>query len=257
MQCLAPKRDFMSGICGICAPGQEVATSSLRPMLDALSLPGDSRSEVRGLRGVALGVAMRWSFQDTASIPGVSVTADADLVGRSEIARTLNLPPESNLSSAELLARLYSQYGLDCLKLLHGAFSVAIWDENKRRLIIAIDRLGIRSLYWCREEEKILFASRPGAVRSVLTRDSAINPRAVLQFLLFAAVPAPLTIDRDLQKLSPGTAMVFEAGRSVMHRYWDLEYRESDNRNVDHWSRELREGMQTAVHRNLEGCAAG
>lgn len=231
-------------------------TSLLAPMLGALALANESARESHAVRGAVFGVAQRWSFQGVASIPGITVAADADLVDRYDLVRASDLPLETRLNNAELIARLYLRYSTDFLKLLHGSFSLALWDENEQRLILAIDRLGIRSLYWCREEQRVLFASRPGAIRSSLMQATSVNPRAVLQFLLFAAVPAPLTIDRDLAKLCPGTALIFEAGRVAVRKYWDLEYRESGNRSVKYWSREVREGMRASVHRHLEGCEA-
>jgi asparagine synthase (glutamine-hydrolysing) len=101
-----------------------------------------------------------------------------------------------------------------------------------------------------------LFASRSSAIRSVQARPASVNPRAVLQYLLFSSVPAPLAIDQGMERLRPGTFITFESGRAVERQYWDLQYPESSNRSVAHWSRALREEMRSSVHRHLEGCEA-
>src|ERR1700675_2203831 len=100
----------MSGICGIHEPGRELRAESLAPMLDALALPEESGSSVVGDYSAVLGVAQRWKFQQTASVSGVLVAADADLIDCGALLQTLNLPPDSNLDVAELLARLYLQF---------------------------------------------------------------------------------------------------------------------------------------------------
>jgi len=72
-----------------------------------------------------------------------------------------------------------------------------------------------------------------------------------VQYMLFSAVPAPLVIYQGIEKLRPGTCLVYEAGQIRQTRYWDLQYRESDNHNVAHWASEVREGMRSAVQNHL------
>jgi asparagine synthase (glutamine-hydrolysing) len=246
----------MSGICGIHEPGRELNEGVLAPMLDALSLPGESERAAWAARSIALGVARRWSFQQSARVNGVSVAVDADLIDFSFAADALSLTAAAaaSIPVAELIARLYLSRNIDFLRFLHGGFSLALWDERTQRLLLAIDRLGVKSLYWRREGDQLLFASRIGAIRSLQSSSPAANPVAILQFLLFSAVPAPLSSDRGTEKLRPGTYLAFEAGKQTACQYWDLEYPESDNHSVAHWSRELREGMRSAVHGHIQDC---
>ena len=225
-------------------------------MLDVLALAGETERATLGGDSFAFAVARRWNFQQVAQVEGISVAADADLFDQAALADALSITRTARAAStvAERIAKLYLARGIKALELLRGGFSVAIWDARKQRLILAIDRMGIKSLYWRREGSRLLFSSRIGAIRAVQSGVREVNPSAVLQFLLFASVPAPLTSDRGIEKLRPGTFLEVEAGRVVEHQYWDLEFPESGERHVSHWSHELREGMRAAVHRNLEDC---
>jgi len=225
-------------------------------MLDAMTLPDVLERDTFGGRSIALGVARRWSFQRVGTADGVSVAVDADLVDYEPIAEALSVPVTTvaAMPLAQLMIRLYARQGADFVKSLHGGFCISLWDERQQTLVLAIDRLGIKSLYWCREGDRLLFAARAGAVRTIRRESLEANPDAVLQFLLFASVPAPLTSDRGMYKLSPGTVLQFANGKITEKQYWDLEYPESNNRSVAHWSRELRDGMRAAVHRHLTGC---
>jgi asparagine synthase (glutamine-hydrolysing) len=246
----------MSGICGRCEAGREFGASSVVPMLDAMTLADESQRDTLGGRSVVMGVARRWPFQQVSGADGVFVAVDADIVDYAPIAEAVSLPVTTvaAMPMAELMIRLYARLGADFVKSLHGGFSIALWDERQQRLLLAIDRLGIKSLYWCREGDEIVFAARAGAVRSVRRQSPEANPEAILQFLLFASVPAPLTSDRGMYKLSPGKVLQFASGVITEKQYWDIEYPESDNHRVAHWSQELREGMRSAVHRHLTGC---
>ncbi len=61
-------------------------------------------------------------------------------------------------------------------------------------------------------------------------------------------------IYRGVAKLRPGTFLSYEKGQVREQQYWDLSYSESENRNERYWADQVREGMRSAVRRNLEGC---
>jgi asparagine synthase (glutamine-hydrolysing) len=246
----------MSGICGICELGRELNASVLAPMLDGLTLPGESRLETYGGHSIAFGVSPRWSFQQISALNDIFVAADADVLGLKELADALSIPSGEihSIPVSELIGRLYLRRGMDFLEMLRGAFSIAIWDPRSQRLVLAIDRIGMKTLYWRHEGERLLFASRAGSIRAAQHGPVEVNPTAILQFLLFSAVPAPLAIDSGMKKLRPGTWVTFEAGKVLEQQYWDLQYPESENRSAAHWSQELREEMRAAVGRHLEDC---
>jgi asparagine synthase (glutamine-hydrolysing) len=244
----------MSGICGIWEPGRRLGASALEPMLQGLLVAAQEEPQQYLAQSVGLGVSRRWDFQGTASFEGVHVVVDADLVDRASIAVSLSLPSQQalNLSTAELIARLYCKCGADCLALLHGAFSIALWDEKQERLILAIDKLGIKSLYWRKESGSVLFASRLRSIRAVQREKPEPNHFAIMQFLLFASVPAPITSDLGTEKLRPGTFLDITQQGVTERTYWDLEYPEEEGKSIKDWSLELREGLRGAVHRHLE-----
>lgn len=226
-------------------------------MLAALALPGELQRESLGGRAAAIGVARHWQFQQIAEIPGIRIAVDVDLCGHAEVADLLRrhgLDP-SRMPLGEQLARLYSFRGEKFIEHLEGAFSLAIWDEKAQRLVLAIDRLGVKGLYWCQEADRLLFATRAGAICAIQGRPTEVDPAAVMQFLLFSVVPAPLTIYRRMEKLRPGYVLTYENGQVHQTQYWDLEYAESENHDVGHWADRVQQALRTAVYRHLEGCA--
>ena len=246
----------MSGICGICEPQRSLNERAIGPMLEALVSAEESTQVISAGRSVVFGVAQRWGFQSAISYQGVSVTADADFLDMAGIAGLLSIPTSDAclMSTAELTSRLYLKYGIDFVKHLQGGFSLALWDEKAQRLVLAIDRMGIKTLYWRRDGNRCLFASRLRAVSAVQIGSPEVHAPAVLQFLLFSNVPAPMSIDRGTERLRPGTLVVFDSGTTVEKQYWDLEYPESEDLNEAFWTEKLRAEMRGAVHRHLENC---
>jgi asparagine synthase (glutamine-hydrolysing) len=218
-------------------------------------LPGETEHTSHGGSSISLGVVQRWNFQQAAVVDHVFVATDADLMDFAAAAAALSISPAAAaaIPVAELFAQLYLLQGAEFVKLIHGAFAFALWDAKTNRLLLSIDRFGVKSLYWRREGARLLFASRVGAVRAMQRSPVEVNPAAVLQFLLFSAVPAPLVIDKGTDKLRPGVILTYEAGHVIERQYWDLEYPESADTGVSRWAGELREQIRAAVHRNLEG----
>src|SRR5262245_3790261 len=62
-------------------------------------------------------------------------------------------------SDTETIVHLYEDEGPDCFSHLNGFFSVAIWDANRRRLVLGRDRLGKKPLVYRHEPGRLLFAS--------------------------------------------------------------------------------------------------
>jgi asparagine synthase (glutamine-hydrolysing) len=246
----------MSGICGICEPGVELPRANLDEMMAACSLPEELGCESLTGNSIGLAVSRRWPNQQIGRVRGIRIALDADLYNHDEISSFLEGEgqPRGQMSLAEEVANLYILRGPNFVEHLQGAFAVAIWDETQQQLLLAVDRFGFKTIYWKRDRERLLFASRAGAVRAGQDSPAEINPEAITQFLLFSVVPAPLSIFRGIERLSPGFLLTFRFGEVKTRRYWDLAYSEDKGRDEQYWSRELREEMRSAVHRHLAGC---
>ena len=93
-------------------------------------------------------------------------------------------------------------------------FAVALWDSERRRLVLARDRYGIKPLYYREAGGEIEFASELRALPR-----GEIDLDALDAFLAFNSVPGPLTIFRDVRKLQAGHVLTWENGRSEVTRY--------------------------------------
>jgi len=248
----------LSGIAGICEPGREFDSCALGPMLSSLMVARDETTETIVSPSIGFGVAQRWSGQEVAAIPGIQIAVDADLYNVKELkARLVSRGIFAGTASlAECLAYLYQVDGTNFIHQLNGVFSIAIWDAGKQSLVLAIDRLGVKSLYWAIVDGKLLFATRLSAIRAVLKAPLEVSPASLTQYLLFSAIPHPMTIFRGVEKLAPGTCLTYENGQVAQRRYWDLQYVESSNHDEIFWAQQVQAGMRTAVHTHLDGCAS-
>ena len=225
-------------------------------MLSELTTPGEFGCSSVHAEGAAFGVSRRWDFQQVIASSDLLVAAEAELLNEPSLVAELRASGVNGSldSSAKILAALYRRHGNTFVERLEGAFSFALWDARERRLLLAIDRLGINALYWRVEGARIFFATRVGAISAVQQRAAKINSAAVLQFLLFSAVPAPLSIYEGTQRLEPGRMLTWEQGILTHTQYWDIDYVEETSRSVMECAQEVREGIRAAVLRTASGC---
>ncbi len=125
-------------------------------------------------------------------------------------------------TDTETLLHLYEEQGPEMLSRLHGMFALAIWDQRKRRLFLARDRIGIKPLYYSFVDGRLLFASEIKGILQHPAVERDIDPEALYHYLTFMATPAPRTMFRGISKLPPGHCMTVEAdGRATLRRWWD------------------------------------
>ncbi len=125
-------------------------------------------------------------------------------------------------SDTESILHGYESWGLDVVQRLRGMFSIAIWDGEKNRLVLARDRLGIKPLYIAERGDGLAFASE---LRSLLALgiEPRVNPRAMASYLSYGYVPDPEAALVGVRKLPPGTLLTWDAntGRIEEKKYWD------------------------------------
>ncbi|MDP4110473.1 MAG: asparagine synthetase B, partial [Bacillota bacterium] len=60
----------------------------------------------------------------------------------------------------EVLLCSYAQWGEKCLDKLNGIYAFAVWDEKRRSLFMARDRMGVKPLFFYPYKNGLLFASQ-------------------------------------------------------------------------------------------------
>ncbi|MBI3300019.1 MAG: asparagine synthase (glutamine-hydrolyzing) [Elusimicrobia bacterium] len=130
--------------------------------------------------------------------------------------------PFKTRTDTEVVLALYEKEGASCVKRLRGMFAFAVWDNRRRRLFIARDRVGKKPLVYALLPGGLAFASE---LRSLLVWDgvdTAVNAKAVDLYLSLQYIPSPRSIYKGVQKLPPAHTLTYEDGRATVERYWDL-----------------------------------
>lgn len=154
-------------------------------------------------------------------------------------------------SDTESVLHLYEEYGKDCLKKLMGMFAFAIWDSLKRNLFLAVDRVGIKPLYYTRANGSFIFGSELKAILMHPDVKREINPFALDEYISLGCISAPQTIFKNIHRLAPGHFLTFENGEVSINPYWDIRFMPDHSRSETEWIDTFREILIESVRMRL------
>ena len=227
----------MCGICGILNYGNANATfdeSLLVKMSDSIRHrgPDDSGTFISPDKRVGFGFR-RLSIVDlspTGHQPMHSPDGNITIIFNGEIYNHLVLRREfeakeyryKSRSDTETIIYAYQEYGLDFVHKLLGMFALALWDESKKRLVLARDRIGIKPLYYTISGGNFIFGSEIKALLQHPAVHRELSQEAMNHYLTFMISPAPMTMFKDVYKLEPGHILTVESdGRTQNRLYWE------------------------------------
>jgi asparagine synthase (glutamine-hydrolysing) len=239
----------MSGICGAMKTQgfaripEIIATTS-----HGLALHSEEKISHESDQFGGVGVAARFEGQQIYRSSRLIIACDAQIYNAHELQNLTGErePISQKRTIAALFSDLYERFGCEFIEKIRGAFSVILWDTERRQLLVAVDPFGIKHLAYHQNHHCLLIASRVDALANSLDFHPTINPRAIANVLNFSANLAPETIFKEIQRMAPGTRLIAADNRVRMEQYWDLHYGGED-RNEKRLSRQLESLVQESV----------
>ena len=163
----------MCGIAGFFTADTERAGSSVRCMIDAQVHHGPDGEgfEVFETPGGALALGHRrlsiLDLSDAGRQPMEHPKTGNWISYNGEIYNFKELRKEFAAEGVELKSRCdtevilhaYAKWGMRCFAKLRGMFAIAIFDRQRKRLVLARDPMGIKPLYYCCGNKGFAFAS--------------------------------------------------------------------------------------------------
>ncbi len=254
----------MCGICGVVqtggGPAREVVPAEvLDRMTDVMTHRGPDDRGTYASPGVALG-ARRLSIVDVGGghqpisdeTGRVWAIQNGELYNHGELRNELAPVAFRTQCDTEVLPHLYRRNGDGFPRHLRGMFAVAIWDEERRRAVLARDRLGIKPLYYALAGDLLVFGSELKSLLASGLLRPELDFEAIDAYLSFGFVPAPRTPLAGISKLKPGHILVADEAGVREERYWDYPFpRPAERRTEAAWRDELLERLEESVRLRL------
>ncbi|MBZ0265252.1 asparagine synthase (glutamine-hydrolyzing) [bacterium] len=226
----------MCGIAGIITWNREAITR------DTLMSMGN-RMETRGPDDYGIEIGEGWGMvhrrlsiidlSPSGHQPMTNESGDIYLIFNGEIYNFQPLRDElvnaghifTSNTDSEVLIHGYEEWGeSDLLQKITGMFAFALWDNKRKRLILARDRHGQKPLFIYENEGRLVFASTLPALQRGVPEKLELNRQAVLNLMAFRFIPEYTCITNGVRKLPPAHFQVFEKDSdSTPQCYWSFK----------------------------------
>ena len=253
----------MCGILGAIGPNAPQMTERVVRAANLMSHRGPDDWGTYTDEGAALGFR-RLAIIDLSPAghqPMVSKDGNTVLVFNGEIYNYLELRKELepnfpffSKSDSEALLNGYQAWGWEeLLQRIDGMFAFAIWDKRTRRVHIAKDRAGKKPLFYAHANGHLLFASTLNSILELHRSKPAIDPKAIDAYLVYQAVPAPLTAFQGVKQLPAAHQLTFDVDTQQLkiQRYWDVRYTPKLKLSEEELLEELDARLRRAVRQRL------
>lgn len=160
-------------------------------------------------------------------------------------------PFKTDHSDTEVLIALYDIYGTEMLSFLDGMFAFVIYDRPRNRLFGARDPAGIKPLYYSTINDNFAFASELKSLLHLPKISKTINFQSLYDYISFQFVPAPMSILKDVRKLSPGTYLDYNLKDKQLNirKYWTLTIIPDESKDKEEWHSVIKQELRAAVKR--------
>jgi len=127
-------------------------------------------------------------------------------------------------TDTEVIVHAYEAYGEECVNKFNGMFAIALWDIKAQKLILFRDRLGIKPLYYCQIKNDLIFGSEIKAILKYPGLKADIDNEMAAAYFALRYVPAPWSIYKQIQKVLPGTMLIWKNGDIKQKKYWRISF---------------------------------
>jgi asparagine synthase (glutamine-hydrolysing) len=183
---------------------------------------------------------------------GVAVVYNGEIYNHRELRRWLERRGHrfKSATDTEVLVHLYEECGAELVERLRGIFAFALYDRDRRRVVLARDRFGVKPLFYARDPQgQWIFASEMKAIVAMPGLRPRLDPQACFDFLSLGYVPEPSTGFREIHALPRGSTLTIWPGGHRIEQRTRTDVTPDDRRDLDGTVREFSQALLGAVRR--------
>jgi len=158
----------------------------------------------------------------------------------------------SPAADEQLIVACYRRWDRALLSRLRGDFVLLIWDRERQDGLLARDQLGVRPCFISEVDGGLRFASEIRHLLSLLPQRPAPDRAGIAHWLTASARPGAGTLYEGVERLMPGTALLFDRHGFRRWRYWAPRFEEPLELSPGALAERIRTGIGEAVRRRLD-----
>jgi asparagine synthase (glutamine-hydrolysing) len=128
--------------------------------------------------------------------------------------------PVERGGSRQVLQQVVSSGDLEQLNAVRGKFALAHWSDAAKELLLAVDHMGFKSLFYCQLDGRMAFSTEYKAFFALPDFEPKLD-RESLQYYQALRTAMPMRpLLANIKKVPSGAVLRFRSGQSSTHRYW-------------------------------------
>lgn len=161
--------------------------------------------------------------------------------------------PEGASTESIIIRELYFQKGKHTPSFLKGRFCFALWDKEKKQLLIATDRYGYGYLYYYKNADWIVFATEIKAILRVINQIPDPNINGICDLYNFHAVYNNDTPFGNIFLMPYASCFLCSQNQVILEKYWEYPnnvyyFRENEEDLIQ----EAKKIISSAVYGSIE-----
>ncbi len=157
--------------------------------------------------------------QPYVSHQGYVLTWDGRLDNRNDLIRELRSDLETNSTDIAIVAAAFDRWNTDCFQRIVGDWAISIWNPEERELILAIDYMAIRHIFYYVKNDRIWWSTDLTPLVLLSGDKFHIDDDYIAGY--FANDPdSHLTPYCEIREVPPGQFVRVGKGRPLVERYW-------------------------------------
>lgn len=157
-------------------------------------------------------------------------------------------------SDTEVVLNSYKEWGEKALEKFNGMFAFAILDTIENIVFIARDRIGIKPLYFYKDDTHFVFGSSVQSIIKSEIYQPEINWEGLWQNFRFTTAQRPNTVFQDILALEPAHHLTINLNNNSINkeRYWKIPTQTQDFSLTEKQSKNLvEENLYKAINYRL------
>jgi len=153
-------------------------------------------------------------------------------------------------SDTEVILYAYQEWGKDCVKQFNGMWAFIIHDLKKHQFFVSRDRLGVKPLYWYKDDQKILLASEIKAILKYPGIKAKLDLDALNEYFTFQNILSSKTLFKGIHLLAPAENIIISENEFKIYKYWDANF-DKKEKTTSLWRKELLGDLKDSVWRHM------
>lgn len=155
------------------------------------------------------------------------ITYNGEVYNFKEISAQLNLPDDylQSGTDTEIILHAFQKWGEAAFAKFNGMFAIAIYDTEKKELILVRDPSGIKPLYYSFDSRGLIFASEVKAFTATNLNFES-NPDWKILLLAHGHIPEPHTTYKSVKMLPRGSFLKysFSSKKTVIKPFYSYTF---------------------------------